>query len=327
VARIEHYAQGSVWIPQATFTVAGTPTDPTTITVKIKDPDGTVTTLGPAAGGTGGGGIVRDSAGVFKTEIQLDDAGYWHARFEGTGAATAAQDHQAIVDPSEFYESAQLGSRALVGLAETKDWLQQQNVVYTGDLELARVINDISERAHQEACREFKPRVTNPVARMFDVDERGWRYGIVEIGDLAAATYDSPAVPIVVEILDTDWTTVLETVDEDDYTLHPLVREAWEPIRRIEFSREVTRLRARMRVRVTGNWGFPSVPGNVRQAVLDAVAQVMDRDVEHYRQDLGPATGGEGTNVVIVGGRQPRMLSMPPASLAVLWDYRDVMVA
>jgi hypothetical protein len=45
MAKITHYDQGDVWMPQATFTVNGTPTDPTTLIVKIKDPAGTITTI------------------------------------------------------------------------------------------------------------------------------------------------------------------------------------------------------------------------------------------------------------------------------------------
>lgn len=318
MARITHYDQGDVWTPQASFTVGGNPTDPTNITVRIKEPDGTVTVLGPVAGGTGGGGITRVSAGVFKTDIALDDAGYWFARFEGTGTAAATEEHQAVVDPSEFYESAQLGSRALVGMAETKDWLQVQQITTENDLELARVISDISERAHQEAGREFKVAATNPHLRLFDVDALAVNRRQVRIGDLAAA-------PTLVRILDKDGAAVV-TVAAADYTLLPRNREAWEPIQRLHFSEDVTKLLDGYVVEVTGTWGFPSVPGNVRQAVLDAVAATMDRDVEHYSQDLG-VQPQEGGNVIVVGGGRQRVLSMPPVSLATLWGYQNQVYA
>jgi hypothetical protein len=324
MARITHYDQGDVWTPQATFTVNGTPTDPTTLIVRVKDPSGAVTVVTENTPAAPTLPIVRVSAGVFKHNgIALNDAGYWHARFEGTGAAAAAEDHQAIVDPSEFYESAQLGSRALVGLAETKDWLQQQNIETSSDLELARVINDISERFHDEAEREFKVVGTNPQTRNFEIEPIA-RYGLVDVGDMTTVT--------TVAIVDTDWATVLETVDTADWAALPLNRKAWEPIRRLQlnYRNGAGYLYSGYRVRVTGNWGFPAVPGNVRQAVLDAVAAVMDRDVEHYRQDLGfggaaqQAQGG-GTVVMVGGGRQ-RLLSMPPSSLAVAWSYRDLNV-
>ncbi len=332
---ITHYDQGDLWRPTATFAVGGTATDPTTITVRVKEPDGTVVVHGPVSGATGGGAITRVSQGVFRVDVTLDDAGYWFARFEGTGAATATEEHQAIVDPSEFYEDAQIGSRALVGLAETKDWLQHQNIDTSNDLELARVINDISDRFHQEAEREFKVVGTNPQTRTFEIPYLGpvrpWYIDgeyqgdlnssrrRVKVGDLTSFT--------AVSIIDSDWTTVLESPVVGLVTGHPLVRQSWEPIRELELHSDVTALGPGMRVSVTGNFGFPSVPGDVRQAVLDAVAAVMDRDVEHYRQDLGTVVGaGETQTMVMVGGGGQRMLSLPPSSLAVAWRYRNVTV-
>src|SRR5262245_58926884 len=117
-----------------------------------------------------------------------------------------------------------------------------------------------------------------------------------------------------VRLLDRDWTTLIENVSLATITGHPMVREAWEPIRRLEFRFDVTPVREWMRVEVTGTWGFPAVPGNLRQAVLDAVAWVLDRDVEHYSEDLGPSQ--EGGNVVLIGQGQ-RTISLPLSALEV----------
>lgn len=315
--RVEHKDVGDVWTPQFTFTVADTPTDPTTITVKILKSDGTITTLGPVAGGTGGGGIIRDGAGVFHIAEQLTAAGYLKAYAAGTGAAEAAEVHEVIVDPSEFFGNAGLAIRSLVGLAETKDWLQQQSINTDNDLELVRTINAVSERAHQEAGREFK--AINPAShiRLFPVDALAVNRSQLLVGDMNAAT--------LVRVLDKDGVAVA-TVTASDYTLHPSTREAWEPAQRIRFGSDVAKLQFGQSVEVTATWGFPSVPEDVRQAVLDAVAATMDRDVEHYRQDLSPAAPDTGTVVMVGFGRQ-RLLSMPPVSLAALWGYRGQVYA
>jgi len=330
--KITHYDQGDIWTPQATFTVGGTPTDPTNVTVKIKDPAGTITTVGPVSGSTGGSGITRVGPGVFKYSVPLTAQGYWFSRFEGTGAAAATEDQEAIVDPSEFF--APLDPRALVGLAETKDWLNQQNVDTSNDLELARIINDVSDRLHQEAEREFKANGTNPATRTFEVPEIGLRRPRyidgdyvgdlninrrrVAIGDLTSFT--------AVQILDTDWTTVLASPATNLVTGRPMVRKPWEPITELEFHPTVITLSAGMRIAVTGTWGFPAVPGNIRQAALDAIAAIYDRDVEHYRQDLsetGQSAGEGGTTVIMAGGSQ-RLLTLPAASIAAAWSYREV---
>jgi hypothetical protein len=329
--RITHYDVGDLWTPQATFSVGGVNTDPTTLTVTQQDPAGVETVLAaavnPASLNASSTPVAKTAAGVFKVNpgVSITQAGRWYVKFLGTGAAAAADTHVAIGDPDEFTSGSGIGARALVSLDDAKDWLQQQGVDFSEDLELVRVINDISDRFMQEAQREFKVAGTNPQARLFDVDTVGWRNGIVMVGDLATT-------PTTVEILDTDWATVLDTVVAADYTLHPQIREAWEPIRRIEFNygNGVTYLQRGFKVRVTGTWGFPSVPGNVRQAVLDAVAWTMDRDVEHYRQDLGfsgvNAQPGSGGTVVMIGGGRQRLLTLPASSMAVAWSYRDPLI-
>lgn len=331
MARIDHYDQGDVWAPQATFTVGGTPTDPTTITLRVKQPDGTVTVYGPYDGNTGGSGIIRESAGVYTPAIVLDDAGYWFARWEGTGAAAGAVEHQAIVDPSEFYESAQLNTRALVTLPEAKDWLNRQNIDTSNDLELARVINDISERLMLEADREFVAYTANPSMRTFDVPfngpadpwyvdgtfmgDRNSRRRTIQVGDLASYTD--------VSVLDTDWVTTLASyTGASQVRALPLNRKPWEPITSLEINSSAGALSRGQVVAVTGNWGFPSVPGTIRQACLDGVAWVMDRDVEHYRQDLGQVQGQDAGAVIMVGGGGQRILSLPPSVLAAAWAYR-----
>jgi hypothetical protein len=330
--QITHGDVGDNWVPQATFTVGGVATDPTTVTVKIRDPAGTISTLGPVSGATGGGGIVRVSAGVFNTIVPITAAGYWYANFTGTGAAAAAEDFEYRADPSGFTSNWGLSTRALVGLGEAKDWLQSQNIDTAEDLDLVRVINDISDRFHQEAEREFKVDGTNPQTRTFIAEPLGntrpWYIDgeyqgdinptrrRIKIGDMASA-------PTQVQLMDYDWTTVLETVALADITALPSPRRASEPITELEFHSDVTSLASGMRVAVTGAWGFPSVPGDVRQAVLDAVAAVMNRDVEHYRQDLGVAgMEGEAGTVVYVGRAGGRMLAMPPSATAVAWRYR-----
>ena len=123
-----------------------------------------------------------------------------------------------------------------------------------------------------------------------------------------------------------DWATVYDTVANTEVLLLPEVREAWEPARRIVFNRSVLKPRYGYRIEVTGLWGFPAVPGNVRQAVLDAIGSIVDSNVTHWQTDLGPTASGEGTNVVVMPGRT-QVLSLPPTSQAVAEDYRYSSVA
>lgn len=309
--KITHVDIGDRMTPQATFTVASTPTDPTQIVVKRQDTAGAetyvTTASSPSTLTTSSTPLARMSVGVFKLNpgISATAQGYEFFRFEATGTAESAEDFQYDVDPSEFYVNAGLSSRALVSLVETKDWLNHTNVETSEDLEIVRVINDISERIHDEAEREFKRTDTtsSPTARLFHVDQIAYRNGFVEIGDLSAT-------PTLVRILGADWTTSVGTIT--DYMTYPYVRESWAPITALQFKPTALRPQLGQLVEVTGVWGFPAIPGNLRQATLDAVAYVLDRDVEHYSEDLSATSGGGVT----------LMLSLPPAALEIASFYK-----
>jgi len=123
-----------------------------------------------------------------------------------------------------------------------------------------------------------------------------------------------------------DWTTTVQALTTASLVLAPESRATWEPIRRIHFNARTVNFPSwGYRIQVDGNFGFPSVPGNVRQAVLDAVANIYDRDVQHWRLDQAPATSGENTNVLVFPGR-PQLLSLPPSSVAVVREYQDSLV-
>ncbi len=74
----------------ATFAVGATPTDPTTVTAEVREPDGTVTIYTySAAPSQPDPHITRASAGVYELVLVPDAAGAWVVRWAGTGAVTA----------------------------------------------------------------------------------------------------------------------------------------------------------------------------------------------------------------------------------------------
>jgi hypothetical protein len=320
--KVSHRTVGSLWLARATFTVGGAVTDPTNLTVRVQDAAGVETILlnnvlvSTLSGVTTP--IKKVSTGIFEMNpgVTLSASGYWFCKFEGTGTAVATIQDEVIVDPDEFTSNAGLSIRALVSLPETKAYLRQKNLA-VDDLDLVRTMNAVSERAHAEAGREFKPITAGAgVVRLFAADPLVVERRQVFVGDLASA-------PTLVRILDKDGVAVA-TVAAGDYILYPRNREAWEPIQRIEFTTDVTKLLYGYAVEITGTWGFPLVPENVRQAVLEGIAYSMDVDAEHYRQDLAPTGAGTGANVIVMQYGAQRMLSMPASSLAVLWGYRTL---
>ena len=336
MAKIQHYDIGDLWTPEAIWKVDsdddGVPdavTDPSQIIVRQKTPSGVESVLttasSPSSLTSASTPLARMSQGIFKLNpgISLTTSGYWFVRFEGIGAAEAAEEFEAIVDPSEFTGDAGLSDRALVTLSETKDWLNRNQIDTGEDLEIVRAINDISERFHDVAEREFKPFISNPSTRTFVVSQDAANCKKLYIGDLSALSTASDPVTIVAS----NWTSTIQTVSTANISGHPLVRRAWEPITSLEFGPQVVPLQYGQRVTVTGNWGFPEVPGNVRQAMLEAVGAVLDRDSEHYRQDFAPTpTAPEPGTVLVMQQGAQRILALPPAAQAVAESYRHSLV-
>lgn len=76
----------------ATFEVDGTPTDPDTIVVKVRDPSGNESSDTPT----------KEDTGDYYFDLTLDEDGVWYFRFEGTGAAEAAEESTFTVRTTHF---------------------------------------------------------------------------------------------------------------------------------------------------------------------------------------------------------------------------------
>jgi len=76
-----------------TFTDAnGTVIDPTTITLYLEKPSGTIGTYTYASGS-----VVRPAAGTYTFNGTATEAGYWNVKWQGDGAAVAAQQGRYFV--------------------------------------------------------------------------------------------------------------------------------------------------------------------------------------------------------------------------------------
>lgn len=93
MATVNEYDLGDLVRVSATFTNStGTPTN-TTVTLRVRKPDASVTT--PTA--------VSDGSGAYHYDIAVDQPGIWFYRFEGTGAVQAASEAEFTVAKSQFY--------------------------------------------------------------------------------------------------------------------------------------------------------------------------------------------------------------------------------
>ena len=101
-----------------TFLVGTTPTDPTAVTLTVRDPASTSTNYAYNPGT-----IVRDSAGVFHQDIVVSLAGIYSWKWTGTGTAAG-------VDEGTFtVEETLLGSYDLCSVQEVKDLIESTNTV------------------------------------------------------------------------------------------------------------------------------------------------------------------------------------------------------
>ncbi len=74
-----------------TFTAAGVPTNPTTVVLTIKMPDGTTSTPAPTNG----------SLGMYDYDLLLSASGVWLYRWAGSGAVQVAEEGQLYVRVSK----------------------------------------------------------------------------------------------------------------------------------------------------------------------------------------------------------------------------------
>lgn len=76
----------------------GTASDPNGLSVKYKDPSGNTTTL---VYGTDAA-LKRSATGVYYTDIDVDESGYWYYRFASTGTGQSAAEGDFYVSDSRF---------------------------------------------------------------------------------------------------------------------------------------------------------------------------------------------------------------------------------
>ena len=93
------YQIGDTVRVKAEFTQLDVPTAPDTVSLQIKNPEGTVLLYTYA-----GGSVNRDTttSGTYYKDIFLGDLGKWMYRFQGSGTVTAADEHYLLVERTNF---------------------------------------------------------------------------------------------------------------------------------------------------------------------------------------------------------------------------------
>lgn len=163
----------------------------------------------------------------------------------------------------------QLSTRALCSLDDVKQYVNLSDEVDEDEL-LIRLINSASEAIYTITDREFLPIGSNPQTRTFDATEV-YANGFLYLGDFT--DIDS------VSIYD-DYDNLVETMDMDDVISLPRNLKPWEPYQAIKLRHQA--LQSNYYLDVTGTWGFPSVPEEIRQAVIVTVSIWHARDIADF---------------------------------------------
>lgn len=162
------------------------------------------------------------------------------------------------------------GNRDLCTLAEVREAYGLKAGDATElDTRIERVIKAVSEQAHRVTGREFvarnnavapPPDPLNPPAeartlKIITTWERAW----VRLGDMHSA-------PTAVELVQRG-TSYVSTLDIPTYVItDPPSPGPDEPITKLELLADVSGY-----IRVTARWGFPRIPDDVREAVIEEV--------------------------------------------------------
>jgi hypothetical protein len=250
------------------FKVAGTPTDPATISLTVTTPAQVSTTYTYTAAQ-----ITRNGAGDYQKDITCNEDGEWSYLWEGTGAASDAEPGTWTVYPTDlgklYATPAALKSR--LGNTET-----------AADYEFHAACFSASRWIEQYCERHFYRTPTGTV-RTFEPNS-AYLLRLPEFNDLVSiGTLKTDAAGD--GTFETTWAT-------SDYQAHPVNPSAApepHPYTKIKavgsktFPLPYEGCGTRDdRVEITGIFGWPSVPWAIRQATLILAADTFAlRGVSH----------------------------------------------
>ncbi len=87
------YYKGKLIRISVEFTLNGVLTNPTTVTIKTLDPDGTLASYTDA---------INDSTGKYHKDVSGSKVGFWNIRVEGTGTVESTDESYFEILPSKF---------------------------------------------------------------------------------------------------------------------------------------------------------------------------------------------------------------------------------
>lgn len=294
---------------------SGTLTDPTAVTLSVLKPDGTLLAPSPTSSATGIWTYTLTGA-------QNNVAGVWTATFSGSGAV-AAVEHDTFVSELAAGAAGLISARALVSLAEVREYVLGNRLDSSQDHKLVRRLNSMSEAVYAYTNREWLPvqAATRKVfcngrSRLCNFGE----YDLVGPASSVTAFTDYPTATRSVLVTPT-------TVLEGDYRLGPVGgRKPVGTYKWLEFSGSWTAWQPSswngFEVTVIGTWGIGVVPEDVKEAVLIAIDESWVNPAREASRVVGPVQFQGDVDAFETSGDAP-WRALPSAARALLADYRD----
>jgi hypothetical protein len=242
-----------------TFSVGGTPTDPSTVSLIITDPEGEATTYTFADLE-----IVKVSTGVYTKDIVCETAGEWQLEWVGTGDAIDTEAGTWTVFDitlGRLYATVQ-SLKSRLGITDVRDDYELHLACFAA----SRLVEHYCQRVFWRGTSE---------ARTF-VPEGQYCIELPAFNDLISVT-----------TLKTDTTgngTFDVTWASSDFQLqsvNPGSAPETQPYTQIRavgtltFPLSTVLLARDDRVQITGFWGWPAVPYSVRQSALITAAELF----------------------------------------------------
>lgn len=268
-----------------TFSVAGTPTDPTTISLTVTSPSGAATTY-TYAGAT----ITRTSAGVYTKDIACTEDGVWQYVWTGTGTASDVVAGTWNV----FHTNLQ---RNYCSVEDLKSRFGLASTDTTRDYELRDAV-EAASRWVDGHCRQTFYRATE--TRTFLTGD-SYLLAVDPLVSITTLKTDSAGDGT----FETTWTT-------SDYQLLPPNALTGEPrpynlIRALgsyTFPTGGAYLDRDDRTQIVGVWGWPAVPAPVKMASLIVAAEL------YKLKDTFSGQGGFGEFGPVAVRRNPQVIDL-----------------
>lgn len=226
------------------------------------------------------------------TENATDPPGLWY-RIIFVDAGTGVSQPTAAVQNL----SPQPGVRDLCTLADVISYVPGYVSNVVTDAKLQQLLSAESELIHDECGREIVAMGDQPTTRQFEISKNAVGLRQVDVGDLASMD------GLEVSILNWDG-TVNRTIDLSAilalYEGDRQPTRGWEPVTALYFPwgrPQMPVFIAQQALELTGTFGFPSIPGFIREACAKRVILRYVSDVAHAGTDFAAAVDASNLNL------------------------------